>query len=216
MSNPRDDDISDCCLPCDAFPSQSLTGVDTVRPISTATAAFKMLLDAIRLPATGDMRLQFSPILIYPLYTMAIALITSERRAGREQTSSASLTRQASLSACLETLEAMSITWPLAKRCHKILGRLSQNDKDNPESFVSTETFANHPPSQQASLSTATTDDLSAFALLSASLPTIGFGGDSEQDDLLTLLMTNDWSVDNAGGRSGDSSFHQSMMSGTG
>jgi hypothetical protein len=108
----------------------------------------------------------------------------------------------------------MSVTWPLAKRCHKILGRLSQNDKDNPESFVNQDTFADHPQAQQASLSTAHPDDLSAFALLSASLPTIGFGGDNEQDDLLTLLMTNDWSVDNNGGRSGESSMHHSMMPG--
>lgn len=189
-------------------------GIDTVRPISTATAAFKMLLDAIRLPANGNTQLQFSPILIYPLYTIAIALITSERRAGREQTSSATLTRQASLSACLETLEEMSVTWPLAKRCHKILGRLSQNDKDDSQSFANQNAFANHPQLQQASVSTTNPDDISAFALLSASLPTIGFGGDSEQDDLLTLLMTNDWSVDNHGGRSGDSSMHQGMLPG--
>lgn len=198
----------------DVSSSQNLTGIDTVRPISTATAAFKMLLDAIRQPATGDPRLQFSPILIYPLYTIAIALITSERRAGREETSSASLTRQASLSACLETLETMCVTWPLAKRCHRILDRLSQGDRDDPKSFANADGFVNHAQAQQAVLSSAAADDLSAFALLNASFPTIGFGGNSEQDDLLTLLMTNDWSVDNAGGRSGASSLHQSMLPG--
>jgi hypothetical protein len=173
-----------------------------------------MLLDTIRQPTTGDARLQFSPILIYPLYTIAIALITSERRAGREETSSATLTRRASLSACLETLEAMCITWPLAKRCHKILDRLYQGDKDDPKTLANIDTYANQAQAQQAAMPTAAADDISAFALLNASFPTIGFGGNSEQDDLLTLLMTNDWSVDNAGGRSGASSTHQSLLPG--
>lgn len=175
-----------------------------------------MLLDAIRLPISGDVKLQFSPILIYPLYTVAIALITSERQSSRQeqaQLSSASLTRQASLSACLETLDTMSATWPLAKRCHTILRKLSQGEKQDGQTSGNSSAFANH--SQQQSSVTAATDDLSAFALLSASLPTIGFSGDSEQDDLLTLLMTNDWSVDNAT-RSGGSSMHQSLIPGPG
>jgi hypothetical protein len=175
-----------------------------------------MLLDATRLPVSGDMKLQFSPILIYPLYTVAIALITSERQSSRQeqtQSSSASLTRQASLSACLETLDAMSVTWPLAKRCHTILRKLSQGEKQDGQPFGDSSVFANQ-TQQQSSLNT-TADDMSAFALLSASLPTIGFSGVSEQDDLLTLLMTNDWSVDNAT-RSGGSSMYQSLCPGPG
>ncbi|KAJ9109012.1 hypothetical protein QFC21_000338 [Naganishia friedmannii] len=190
-------------------PFQNSTGVDTVRPIASATAAFKMLLDSIRLPILGDTLLHFSPILIYPCYTVGIALITSERRSNRMEqsmSSSASLTRQASLSACLETLETMSSTWPLARRCHMILRRLSVDDIHNTGAIADPGNLASRSQQQQQNLPNAA-DDLSAFALLGGSLPTIGYNGNSEQDDLLTLLMTNDWSVDNAT-RSGEAEMH--------
>ncbi|KAJ9102264.1 hypothetical protein QFC19_004811 [Naganishia cerealis] len=101
----------------------------------------------------------------------------------------------------------MSVTWPLAKRCHMILRKLSLDD--NPNDLESAN-LSSQGQQQHQTLPNAT-DDLSAFALLGASLPTIGYSGDSEQDDLLTLLMTNDWSVDNST-RSGDSQMQQNML----
>lgn len=166
----------------------------------------------MRLPASGDTRLHFSPILIYLLYTVAIALITSERRSNRTEqsmSSSASLTRQASLSACLETLELMSATWPQARRCHIILRKLSVDNNHSIDGLGDPASLASRGQQQQQILSNV--EDLSAFALHGGSLPTIGYNGDSEQDDLLTLLMTNDWSVDNAT-RSGEADTHQNML----
>ncbi|KAJ9125355.1 hypothetical protein QFC22_000315 [Naganishia vaughanmartiniae] len=194
-------------------PFQNSTGVDTVRPIATATASFKMLLDSIRLPVLGDTMLHFSPILIYPCYTVGIALITSERRSNRMEqsmSSSASLTRQASLSACLETLDTMSATWPLARRCHMILRKLSVDDDHSIGAIVDPANLASRSQQQPQNLANAA-DDLSAFTLLGGTLPTIGYSSNSEQDDLLTLLMTNDWTVDNAA-RSGEGDMHENMV----
>lgn len=91
-----------------------------------------------------------------------------------------------------------------------ILRKLSVDDNHGIDAIVNSANLPSGNHQQAQSLPNAA-DDLSAFALLGGSLPTIGYNSNSEQDDLLTLLMTNDWSVDNAT-RSGEADMHESML----
>ncbi len=65
------------------------------------------------------------PSLVYFVFTVSISFFLLTRQMRTASTSfTVSLSAQAALLKCLEALDGIAQTWPMAKRCHRVLERL--------------------------------------------------------------------------------------------
>lgn len=87
-----------------------------------AAAAFNVFLDTYH---QQHCITKSHPSLVYLVFTVSISFFLITRRMRSTSTSfTASLSAQAALLKCLEALDGIAVTWPIAKRCHRVLERL--------------------------------------------------------------------------------------------
>lgn len=112
-----------------------------LRPITLATTAFKFLLDSTQTDGESQPSLLMRcPQAIYAVFTVAITLISTIRQyrsspdAISAKSYSSILTARVSLLSCTEVIGDVAKLWPLARRCHDILQRLSGEEHSNQSS----------------------------------------------------------------------------------
>ncbi len=119
---------------------------DYVSQAMNAASSFNILLDAYRLQ---NNMARSHPTLVYLVFTVSISFFLSTRRQQSTTSSfTSSLSAQAALLKCLEALDGLAQTWPIAKRCHRVLERLidgenfdalsgrPRRDPHNPTSYL--------------------------------------------------------------------------------
>jgi hypothetical protein len=157
-----------------------------------AAAAFNVFLDTYHQQHAIS---KSQPCLVYLVFTVSISFFLITRRMRSTSTSfTASLSAQAALLKCLEALDGIAVTWPIAKRCHRVLERLIDG-----ENF---EALSSRPRKQEKDLS----DPIAMIASLPSG-PSSGNSGNGMVTSMPASMPWNAASLNTVGDTSGLPTF---------